>query len=765
MTIIPFYNVIVLPGISFFFQKDYFRELTGKTAAAGDDLLFLSLKSDKTRLEITPEDVHPVAVKGIVESIGDEGEIGIRTQKRVNLQIDKIEAGEAEFSMSDRPEIDDLPAEEEDRRFEIVKRSYLKFLSDSQWGTIAQAMMAQWSSLSEMISTISIRLPIPEEEKYAILAEDSRAKRTDMMEKAVYELLEQAKVTTQAEKKVSAENEQRYREDAIRRQIDVLQGALDEMHPENETDIARFERLIAESGMNETARKEAERVLGRLKMENKSGSEYGLLYDYLDFVTGLKWTPDPQEEIDLGKAEEILDRDHYGMKKVKRRVLEQMAVMALRGKVTGSILLFVGPPGTGKTSIGAGIAEALGRKYVRVSLGGIHDEAEIRGHRRTYIGAMPGRIMDGIRKCGSASPVMVLDEVDKLTRDLSRDPSSALLEVLDPEQNFSFTDHYMNAPYDLSNVLFICTANTTDTIPQPLLDRCEMIRFDGYTQTEKMQIARKHLLPAAMERAGMKKSMLRITDDAIREIISGYTAESGVRGLRRCLEEVCRTAAVRLVKGEQKTVSVSAKRLPEILDERPARHEKALKKGLPGVVTGLAWTAAGGEILFVEAVFTEGTGKLTLTGKLGDVMKESATIAATYVKAQIPHMAEKMEKKDLHIHVPEGAVPKDGPSAGITMACAITSALTGQCARPEVGMTGELSLRGRVLPIGGLTEKLMAAQRAGLKTILIPEENKPDLMKVPEEVRNRLEILPVSDAREAMRLCGVLGNTETGGLA
>ena len=306
----------------------------------------------------------------------------------------------------------------------------------------------------------------------------------------------------------------------------------------------------------------------------------------------LNWKEEPQEDIDLVKAQEILDRDHYGLKQVKERVLEQLAVMALRGTVTGSILLFVGPPGTGKTSIGAGIAEALGRKYVRVSLGGVHDEAEIRGHRRTYIGAMPGRVMNSIRKCGSSAPVMVLDEVDKLTRDLTRDPSSALLEVLDPEQNNTFTDHYMNAPYDLSKTLFICTANTMDTIPQPLLDRMEVVRFDGYTQTEKREIGRRHLLPAAMKAAGLKKSQLRVTDDAIDGIIEGYTAESGVRGLRRCLDEVCRSAAVRIVRGECKSLTISRKRLKDMLEERPARHDKALTKAVPGVVTGLAWTAA-----------------------------------------------------------------------------------------------------------------------------------------------------------------------------
>ena len=751
MTAIPFYNLIVLPGVTFFFQKEFFRELSGKEPEAGEDLTFLCMKEDKKRSELTPEDIYPIGVRGKVESIGDEGAVEIHAISRVDLKILEIGEKEVALEQEERPEIQDITDEELASRFAVLKTAYLKFLLDPQWGQLAQHLMGQWETLSDMISMISIRLPIPAEEKYAILACDSLKERTELMEKAAYEMLEQAKVSTEAEKKVSAENEQRYREDAIRRQIDVLQGALNDMHPETETDIARFERLIAESGMNDDARREAERVLSRLKMEHVGGSEYGLLYDYLEFVTGLQWEAPPQDEIDLLKAQEVLERDHYGMKRVKERVLEQMAVMSLKGEAAGSILLFVGPPGTGKTSIGAGIAEALGRKYVRVSLGGVHDEAEIRGHRRTYIGAMPGRIMDGIRKCQSAAPVMVLDEVDKLTRDLSRDPSSALLEVLDPEQNCTFTDHYMNAPFDLSKTLFICTANTTDTIPQPLLDRMEMVRFDGYTQTEKVEIARRHLLPAAMKAAGLKKKQLKVTDEAINAIITGYTAESGVRGLRRCFDDLCRAAAVRLVRGEQRSVTVSEKRLKEFLDERPARHDKAMKEGFPGVVTGLAWTAAGGEILFVEAMLTKGSGKLILTGKLGDVMKESATIAATYVKANFPKEAEQMETSDLHIHVPEGAVPKDGPSAGITMATAIASALTGKPARPDTALTGELSLRGRVLPIGGLTEKLMAARRAGIRQVLIPWDNREDLEKVPEEIRTELKIIPVQDAREVLK--------------
>ena len=503
--------------------------------------------------------------------------------------------------------------------------------------------------------------------------------------------------------------------------------------------------------MNETARKEAEKVLNRMKQEGKDSHEYGMLYDYLDFVTSLSWKKESALQLDLKKAEEILDRDHYGLKKVKQRIIQQMAVMALNKQQSGSILLFVGAPGTGKTSIGQSIAEALGRAYVRVSLGGVRDEAEIRGHRRTYVGAMPGRIMEGMKRCGASNPVMVLDEVDKLSKDFSGDPASALLEVLDPEQNNSFTDHYTNVPYDLSDVLFVCTANTIDTIPEPLLNRMEVIQFPGYTAVEKQQIARKHLLPKAMKKMGIKNQNLKVTDEALQTLIHDYTMESGVRGLKKQLETLCRYAAVKLVKGEQKSITVGPKRLQEFLDQKPIRHESILEEKRPGVVTGLAWTSAGGEILFIETLLTQGSGKVQITGQLGDVMKESVQIAISLVKAMYPKEAEVLKEQDLHIHVPEGAVPKDGPSAGITLTTALASLLTGKAVSPEYAMTGEVSLRGTVMPIGGLPEKLMAAQRAGISKVLIPETNVDDLDEVAEEVKEKLEIIPVKNVTDVLK--------------
>ena len=409
--------------------------------------------------------------------------------------------------------------------------------------------------------------------------------------------------------------------------------------------------------------------------------------------------------------------------------------MALNKKQSGSILLFVGAPGTGKTSIGQSIARALHRKYVRISLGGIRDEAEIRGHRRTYIGAMPGRIMEGMKRSGAANPVMVLDEVDKLAKDYGGDPASALLEVLDPEQNGSFTDHYMNVPYDLSNVLFVCTANTTDSIPEPLLNRMEVIQFPGYTAVEKFQIARRHLLPKAMKSMGIKAQNLKVSDDAIRRIIEEYTAEAGVRGLKKQMDVLCRYAAVKLVKGEQKSITVSEKRVPEFLGNNGIHHEKILENPAPGVVTGLAWTSAGGEILFIETSFTKGSGKVIITGQLGDVMKESAMLALEYVKAHADILKidyRIFDNWNIHIHVPEGATPKDGPSAGITIATSIASALTQRKVRKNTAMTGEITLRGKVLPVGGIKEKILAAKRAGITDIVMCKENEKDIEQIPE---------------------------------
>lgn len=755
MIVVPIYDMIILPGVTFYFKQDVFQELEIEDVKEGEELIFLYQKEDKERQSLTAEDFYPIGVEGKVEGIDRDGNINVRTFHRVDIHNIEVTEGNISLEAVNRDEIEDIDAQECQMRFEKMRTSLLRFAQGFQWGVWARSYILHWKSISEVVSALSSYLNLTNEERYQIVETDVLSQRIEKMEHAVYEFIEVTRVGEEAENAQQERHEKVYREDAIKKQIDFLQRQLDEMHPENVSDVRRFEQKIEESGMNETARKEAEKILNRMKQEGKDSHEYGMLYDYLDFVTTLSWKKEEVEAIDLDKAEDILDEEHYGLKKVKARIIQQIAVMQLNKKQSGSILLFVGAPGTGKTSIGQSIAKALHREYVRVSLGGVRDEAEIRGHRRTYVGAMPGRIMEGMKRCGASNPVMVLDEVDKLSKDFSGDPASALLEVLDPEQNNNFTDHYLNVPYDLSDVLFVCTANSWDTIPEPLLNRMEVIQFPGYTAVEKFQIARKHLLPKAMAGMGIKAKNLKVTDDAIRTIIQDYTAESGVRGLKKQMNTLCRYAAVKLVKGEQKSITVNPKRLREFLDQKPIHHESILEEKQPGVVTGLAWTSAGGEILFIEAMFTKGSGKIQVTGQLGDVMKESVQIAVSLVKSMYPKSAAMWKENDLHIHVPAGAVPKDGPSAGITLTTALASLVTGKAVSPQYAMTGEVSLRGGVMPIGGLPEKLMAAQRAGVSKVFIPYENVEDLEDVADEVKEKLEIIPVKKVKDVLKRLGL----------
>lgn len=750
MITLPISDLLLLPGVTFFFKKDVFPSGEVTAESVGEDILFVMEKEEKEQM--TPDDFYPIGVIGVIDSVDDEGNVHVKVRERVQISDIELEKdGVITADASILPDVDDFPKEEEKALFEKMKQDILRFIKGFPWGVWARGVILHWKNVEEIGCALSSYFNITWEEKYGIIETDSKRERCKKIEEAVYEFMEVFQVGEEAEEAQKEIHEQVYRESAIKKQIELLQQQLDEMHPENISDVRKFETKIAQSGMNEEARKEAEKVLNRMKQEGKDSHEYGMLYDYLDFVTSLSWKTEEQTEINLREAEEILDEDHYGLKKVKDRIIQQLAVMALNKKQSGSILLFVGAPGTGKTSIGQSIAKALHREYVRISLGGIRDEAEIRGHRRTYVGAMPGRIMEGMKRSKAQNPVMVLDEVDKLAKDYGGDPASALLEVLDPEQNYSFTDHYMNVPYDLSNVFFVCTANSTDTIPEPLLNRMEVIQFPGYTPVEKFHIARKHLLPKAMKAMGIKAQNLKVTDGALEKVIAEYTAESGVRGLKKQIDVLCRHAAVKLVKGEQKSITVNEKRVQEFLGQGII-HDTILKHPQPGVMTGLAWTSAGGEILFIETSFTKGSGKIIITGQLGDVMKESAQIAITLVKKRYPDKADLFKENDLHIHVPSGAVPKDGPSAGITLVTALTSLVTDTPINPEYAMTGEVSLRGGVMPIGGLPEKLMAAQRAGIKKVLIPAENERDLEEVAEEVKEKLEIVPVETVDQVMRL-------------
>jgi endopeptidase La len=749
MILIPTYNTVVLPGSKIYFRKDYLQEAGVDKISVGEKVTFLYLKESKDR-DITMEDVYPIAVAGQVLSVDDEGGANLEAFNRINVEYIDIETQNVVGVQ--RPEIDDLDPQSANTMLIDLRDELLNYVTKFQWGLMARGYVLAWKNMNELMVGLSPFMNITPEEKYAVLAEDSTKARAELIAKYAREFMAINEVSEEAKQAQKEIHEKAYREDAIKKQISFLQKALDDMHPENVSEVRKFEEKIENSGMNEIARKEADNVLNRMKQEGKDSHEYGLLYNYLDFVTSLQWKKEEPKEIELDKAMEVLDREHYGLKKVKKRIIEQLAVMSLNKSQSGSILLFVGAPGTGKTSIGKSIAEALGREYVRISLGGIRDEADIRGHRRTYIGAMPGRIMDGMKKAGTSNPVMVLDEIDKLASSYNGDPASALLEVLDPEQNNTFTDHYMNVPYDLSDVLFVCTANSLDTIPGPLLDRMEVIRFTGYTALEKFSIAKDHLIPKAKKKAGISDENLIIEDDTIKALINGYTMEAGVRGLKKQISSLCRYAAVELVRNNKEVLDVKPEDLSDYLDQRPIKHESILEKKQAGVVTGLAWTAVGGEILFIETMLTKGKGNIKVTGQLGDVMKESVDIALSLVKSMYPEKSEIFEKNDIHIHVPAGAVPKDGPSAGITMTTALASLINNIPVSPEYAMTGEVSLRGNVMPIGGLPEKLMAAARAGIKKVFIPEENEDDLKEVAKEVLDELEIIPVKRVEDVLKI-------------
>ena len=749
MILIPTYNTVVLPGSKIYFRKDYLQEAGVDKISVGERVTFLYLKESKDR-DITMEDVYPIAVAGQVLSVDDEGGANLEAFNRINVEYIDFETQNVVGVQ--RPEIDDLDPQSANTMLIDLRDELLNYVTKFQWGLMARGYVLAWKNMNELMVGLSPFMNITPEEKYAVLAEDSTKARAELIAKYAREFMAINEVSEEAKQAQKEIHEKAYREDAIKKQISFLQKALDDMHPENVSEVRKFEEKIENSGMNEIARKEADNVLNRMKQEGKDSHEYGLLYNYLDFVTSLQWKKEEPKEIELDKAMEVLDREHYGLKKVKKRIIEQLAVMSLNKSQSGSILLFVGAPGTGKTSIGKSIAEALGREYVRISLGGIRDEADIRGHRRTYIGAMPGRIMDGMKKAGTSNPVMVLDEIDKLASSYNGDPASALLEVLDPEQNNTFTDHYMNVPYDLSDVLFVCTANSLDTIPGPLFDRMEVIRFTGYTALEKFSIAKDHLIPKAKKKAGISDENLIIEDDTIKALINGYTMEAGVRGLKKQISSLCRYAAVELVRNNKEVLDVKPEDLSDYLDQRPIKHESILEKKQAGVVTGLAWTAVGGEILFIETMLTKGKGNIKVTGQLGDVMKESVDIALSLVKSMYPEKSEIFEKNDIHIHVPAGAVPKDGPSAGITMTTALASLINNIPVSPEYAMTGEVSLRGNVMPIGGLPEKLMAAARAGIKKVFIPEENEDDLKEVAKEVLDELEIIPVKRVEDVLKI-------------
>ena len=590
----------------------------------------------------------------------------------------------------------------------------------------------------------------PAEKQFILETVDVR-QRLERLTEFLTHRLKVLKLSKEIDEQTQDKIDERQREYLLREQLKTIQKELGE--EEGAPEAEEIEQAIDEAGMPPEADKQARKELRRLKAMPEAAAEHSMIRTYLDWLTSVPWSKENEENIDIARAREILDADHYGLDKVKRRILEYLAVRKLNPTGRSPILCFVGPPGVGKTSLGQSIARALGLEFVRASLGGVHDEAEIRGHRRTYIGSMPGSVIQSIVKAGTRNPVFMLDEMDKLGVGFHGDPSSALLEVLDPEQNSTFKDHYLDVPFDLSQVLFVGTANVPDNIPGPLRDRMEVIELPGYTQEEKLEIARRYLVARQLEANGLKAEQASIDDEALEQLIDGYTREAGVRNLERQIGAVLRHAAMQISEGTAESVHVTADDLQSILGAPKFESEVALRTSVPGVATGLAWTPVGGDILFIEATRIPGQGKLILTGQLGDVMKESAQAALSLNKSRVDRLdaaVKELEDNDVHIHVPAGAIPKDGPSAGVAMFVAVASLLSGRNVRKDVAMTGEISLRGLVLPVGGIKEKVLAALRAGIHTVLLPARNRKDLEDVPESAREQLEFVWLENVDEAL---------------
>ena len=760
MLVIPIYNTIILPDVQYNLEPDSLTDREKSTLKVEDTVILLPLKEEKTREELSVEDFYPIGLTGVIKGIRNaDGDLIMAVRTELKVKVVNLVANREVLNAEYEIIYDEADIDEREQRavFNMVLENLAQISSYFQWGSWAMRFSEKLDNVNEVISIVGPYTDLTVEEKYAMLETDSLMERYHLISEAMLKYKDLVELQVDINKKIQDKQGDNYRESMIRRQIDLLNDELAEYNQDELSDVKRLEGKIEEAGFPEEVKDEIDRVFNKFRQMGSDDHEYGSTLEYLEFVTALSWKPEEEQEIDIKKAKEILNKSHHGLKKPKERVIEQIAVMALKKQNAGSIILFTGAPGTGKTSMGKAIAEALGRKYIRISLGGIKDEAEIRGHRRTYVGAMPGRIMESIKRSGVNNPVIVLDEIDKLGYgSFNGDPESALLEVLDPEQNVTFTDHYMNVPYDLSKVLFICTANSIDEMSEPLLDRMEIIELSGYTAEEKFHIAKEHLMSKSLEETGLLKKNIGISDSVLKNIIANYTMEAGVRGLKKQIDKLMRQAAVKILEKEVDKVVIKKEDLPKLLGNKKALHDKVLKHNIPGVVTGLAWTQAGGEILFIETTAFAGTGQIVITGQLGDVMKESATIAVNLVKSLLFDKKIDFRDKDIHIHVPSGSVPKDGPSAGITMFTAIISLVLGIKVDSLLAMTGEISLRGQVLPIGGLPEKLMAAERAGIKKVLIPMSNKEDLIDVPESTKKSLEIVLVDTvtdvAKEALGL-------------
>jgi len=763
MPMIPLRGLTVFPGVSLTF--DIARDKSKKAvqeALDGNQLVFLTAQKDLTQDWPAPDEIFPTGCVARIRQVlempnGETMKLLVEGRNRAMLQ--KVTQEEPCYKVEVQTVSAQVPASQktflEAHRRHLIKSFERYAVSTSRVPPDVLLALNNLRDASQSADTVAGHLNLHIQEKQKLLETIDVLERVQILIELIDREQSIAEIEKEISDKVRATIEKNQKDYYLREQMKAIQSELGEQEgsqQEQDHYLRQLDRLPLPDEIKAKVKKDINR-LSRMPAGYPEGS---VLRSYMDLLFEMPWGNTDKERLDIDRARKILDRDHYGLEKVKERILEYLAVRKLRQEAgetsfKGPILCLVGPPGVGKTSIAKSVAQALGRKYVRMSLGGVRDEAEIRGHRRTYIGAMPGRIINAIRQVGRDNPLVLLDEIDKLGNDFRGDPSSALLEVLDPEQNNSFRDHYLEIPYDLSRVLFITTANTTETIPQALLDRMEVVHLSGYTEEEKIEIAKRHLLPNQLKQNALKKNQLSVSRDGLRAIIGWYTREAGVRQLERELAHICRRAAILITEQANTKIKVSEKNIEELIGKRKFRYEKAQESDQVGVATGLAWTWAGGDTLTIEVNVMPGSGKLELTGQLGDVMKESARAAVTYIRSQAEalHIDGRFATdKDIHIHVPEGATPKDGPSAGITLATALASALSGRAVRRNVAMTGEITLRGRILPIGGLKEKVIAANRAGLDTVLIPAENERDISDIPQTVRSKINLIPVAEMKE-----------------
>jgi ATP-dependent Lon protease len=727
----------------------------------GNRMLVMVASKDPEEENPGPDDLYRVGVAGVVArmiKMPDESlRILVHGAQRVEI-VDFIATepylvariAEAPDIVDPSTELEALKRNVQSTASQIVQE--VPYLPEE-----LQIAIANVDDPSELAHMIAGALRIPTEERQELLEERDVAKRLRRLSEILAREVELISIGSRIQSQVQSEMEKGQREYFLRQQLRAIQEELGEVD-EQQAEAQELREMLDEAGLPEHVRKQADRELQRFERLPPQSAEHGVIRGYLEWIASLPWSKSTDDHYDLPEARKVLDRDHYDIDKVKDRILEFLAVRKLKPDARSSILCFVGPPGVGKTSLGRSIAEAMGRNFERISVGGVRDESEIRGHRRTYIGALPGTIIRAMRDAGSNNPVLMIDEIDKMGADFRGDPASAMLEVLDPEQNSSFRDHYLDLSFDLSNVFFITTANMLDPIPPALRDRMEIIELSGYTHEEKREIAKRYLVPRQIERNGLTPSKIEFTDEALDLIIDGYTREAGVRNLERQIGSVCRKVAMEFAQGDRKSKrTIREKQVTELLGKRRFQAEADVKRrtGEPGVATGLAWTPVGGDILFVEATSYPGEGKLQITGQLGDVMRESAAAALSYVKTAWSRLGwdipeDWFSKHDLHVHVPAGAIPKDGPSAGITMATALSSLVTGSPVRSDTAMTGEVTLTGQVLPIGGLKEKALAAQRAEITRIIVPKRNEPDLDDLPEHLREEMEIVLVDSMDQVL---------------